>query len=150
MKSSRGVLLFAALATAVAAGACSSAISDLLGVVEYNVFVTPGSPQPGPQGDTVYVTISNNGVNPAYLARCGDQPAVTIQVWQNNTWVQSGPILDCLAPSSPGPIEVDPGTPIVISNVYPDSGRYRVGVSVATQADLSDAAAAWTVGFDVP
>ena len=150
MKPSPKVLLFAALATAAAAGACSSAISKIVGVSAHNVYITAGIPQAAPQGDSVYFTISNAGVAPAYLARCGDVPALDYQVNTNGAWVETGPAITCPAPSTPGPIELDPGVPIQMSTVYTSSGHYRVGVSAASKADLSDAAMAWTVAFDIP
>ncbi len=151
MRPSRKALLVGgALAGAIALGACSSAIDKILGTPVYNVYITQGAPQPAPQGDSVYFTISNSGVNVAYLARCGDVPALDYQVFTNGAWVEMGPAITCPAPSTPGPIELDPGAPIVMSNVYTSSGHYRVGVSVGTTADLSNAQMSWTAGFDVP
>ena len=149
MKPSPKVLLFAALATAVVVGGCSSALADLVGVSAHDVYITAGNPQPAAQGDSVYFSISNSGGAPAYLQRCGDEPALDYQVWQNNAWVEMGPAVTCPAPSSPGPIELDPGAPLVMSTVYTTPGRYRVGVSAASRVDLSDAGMAWTVAFDI-
>ena len=149
MRRSPKVLLFAALATAVAAGGCSSALSDFVGVSAHNVYITAGNPQPAAQGDSVYFSISNSGVASAYLQRCGDEPALDYQVWQNNAWVEMGPAITCPAPSTPGPIQLDPGAPLMMSTVYTTPGRYRVGVSAASRPDLSDAAMAWTVGFSI-
>ncbi len=134
----------------MAAGACSSALSEFIGVSAHNVYISAGSPQPAPQGDSVYLTISNSGVASAYLARCGDEPALDYQVWQNNAWVEMGPAITCPTPSTPGPIQLDPGPAILMNTVYTTPGRYRVGVSAASKPDLSDAGMAWTVGFDIP
>ena len=150
MRSSPQRLLFAALSLAAAVGACSSSISDFVGTPAHEVFVTPGSPQHGTSGDTVYYSISNSGASTAYLAPCGDVPAVTYQVFQNGAWVTTGPVTTCPVQTVPGPIELVPGTPIVVSNVFTTAGRYRAGVSVATKVDLSDAAPAWSVGVDIP
>lgn len=147
--SPKALLAGAALAAATAVGACSSALSDLVGVSAHNVYITPGAPVPAAGGDSVYFSISNSGVAPAYLARCGDAPALDFQVSTNGAWVEQEPAVTCPAPSSPGPIELDPGTPIVIAFLYTDAGHYRVGISTATKADLSDAAMAWTIPFDV-
>ena len=150
MKPSPKVLLAGAVLAAVAVvGACSSSLSDLVGVSAHNVYITPGSPQPAAGGDSVYFSISNSGVAPAYLARCGDAPALDFQVYTNGAWVEQGPAVACPEPSSPGPIELDPGSPIVLAFLYANPGRYRVGISTATKADLSDADMAWTIPFDI-
>jgi hypothetical protein len=150
MRPSTQRLLFAALAFAAGVGACSSSLSGFVGVPAHDVFVTPGAPQHGTGGDTVYYSIANNGASPAYLMPCGDAPAISYEVFQNGAWVNTGPAISCAVQTVPGPIELDPGTPIVVSTVYASPGRYRAGVSAASKADLSDAAMAWSVAVDIP
>lgn len=150
MKPSSKRLLVAGLAFAAGMVACSSSLSRLVGVSAHDVFITPGRPQPAPEGDSVYFNIQNNGGATAYLARCGDEPALTLQVFQNGNWVNMGPAVTCPTPSTPGPIELASGASIVLVEVYTGPGHYRAGVSAATTADLADAAPAWTVGFDIP
>ena len=150
MKPSPKLLLVAGLAFAAGLGACSSGLARIVGVSAHDVYITPGRPQPGPQGDSVYFNIQNNGGATAYLSRCGDEPALTLQVFQNGNWVNTGPAVSCPSPSTPGPIELAPGASIVLVEVFPSPGHYRGGVSAATTADLADAAQAWTVGFDIP
>ena len=149
MRPSRKVLLFAALAAG--AGACSGgAIAKLVGVPAHYVYITPGAPQHVAGGDSVYLSIANQGFVTAYVERCGDAPALDFQVQQNGQWVEMGPAITCSTPSTPGPIALDPGQSIVIAHLYPNAGHYRVGVSAASKADLSDATEAWTVAFDTP
>ncbi len=140
--------LFAALTLAVAA--CSkSPLADLVGISAHNVFITPGAPQATAGGDSVYFSIVNEGAANVYIRPCGDAPQLDVQVQENGAWqdVAQG---TCPVQTVPGPIEVDIGATIVTRRLFTDSGHYRVGIYVATDAQLSDGGEAWTIGFDVP
>jgi hypothetical protein len=148
-ESAKRFLFVLAACAVTAAGACSSSLARLVGVPSHDVNITPGAPQAVSGGDTVFFSIDNNGVNTAYVQPCGDQPALDLQVYQNGAWVELGPAVTCPAPTNPGPIELASGAQLVVAAFYTGPGHYRTGVSVGTDAALSDAAMAWTAGFDI-
>lgn len=142
-------LLALAGAVAVVAACQSSSVAGLVGTPAHWVYITPGTPQHGPNGDTVYLDIQNQGAGTAYLQPCGDGPLLDLQVNQNGNWQTYGPAITCPVQTVPGPIPLNVAAQLVVSRVFP-SGTYRAGVYVGTTVTMSDAAEAYTVSFKIP
>lgn len=149
MKIPPRTVLFSALAIALAACGGSS-ISGTVGTPAHGVFVTAGHPQPGPQGDTVYLSIDNEGSGTTYLQQCGDNPTLDIQQWVNGHWQPvPQPLTACPAPTTPGPLELALGQTLVVTRIF-TSGTFRVGVFVASKPDYTDVAESMSASFTVP
>lgn len=142
-------LLPLAGAIALVAACQKSDLAKLVGVPAHLVYITPGTPQPGPNGDTVYFDILNEGGATAYLQPCGDFPQLDMQVYQSGNWQHYGPAITCANQTVPGPIPLAVGAELVVSQVF-SAGKYRVGVYAATSETMGDVAEAFTSAFNVP
>ncbi len=142
-------LLLLAGAIALVSACRKSDLAKLVGVPAHLVYITPGTPQPGPNGDTVYFDIQNEGAATAYLQPCGDDPLLDLQVYQNGNWQTDGQVVNCPAQTVPGPIPLAVAAELVVSRVF-SAGRYRVGVYAAMSETMGDVAEAFTSAFDVP
>jgi len=100
-------------------------------------------------GDTVALRFVNSGPATAYIPRCGADPLVLTQQFVNGTWTGGVQNFMCIAPSAPGPVQLNPGTSVTVIRVV-QAGRYRMTTSVATQADLSNALPVVSNTIDAP
>jgi hypothetical protein len=89
-------------------------------------------------GDTVALRFANSGPDTAYIPRCGADPLILTQQFVNGSWIGGVQNFMCIAPSAPGPVQLNPGATVTVIRIV-QAGRYRMTASVATKADLSNA-----------
>jgi hypothetical protein len=115
----------------------------------HDVSITVSVHDRGPLGDSVTVHIHNDGPDTAYLPRCGSGPLILVQHFVNGVWTGGVQNFMCLAPSAPGPVQLNPGASLDEIRVF-EPGRYRITASVATKSDLSNSVTAVSNAFDAP
>ncbi len=142
--------LLAAVGAMALVAACNQAdVAKLVGVPANDVYITAGAPQAGPNGDTVYFDIRNEGIATAYLQPCGTGPLLDLQVYQSGAWQAFNSGSTCPVATPSGAIELDTAADLIVTSVFP-AGQYRVGVYVGTTAALSSVTEALTAPFTVP
>src|SRR5690349_16915128 len=90
-----------------------------------------------PGADSLVITIANRSAAPLFFTRCGSGPTMLMEQFVDGAWTNAVQNFACLAPSAPGPVELDPGASVSLTRELTLPGRFRYVVFGSDSSTLT-------------